>query len=36
MNNTIRTAICNALDFIADTWLPLGVVLMCFAAYLIG
>lgn len=36
MNNTLRTAISRTLDFIADTWLPLGVLLMCFAAYLIG
>ena len=36
MNNTVRNIIGHTLDFIADTWLPLGVVLMCFAAYLIG
>ncbi len=32
----MKRTIDFALDFIADTWLPLGVLLMCFAAYLIG
>jgi len=36
MNNNIRLIIHHTLDFVADTWLPLGVLLMCFAAYLIG
>ena len=36
MSDNVRVIIHNTLDFIADTWLPFGVLALCFAAWLIG